>query len=328
MLTHERASERVYRVPRVASCVEPPARPRGGVATVLLGDADRGHPEVGVAFLRAVLAGSLDLLTTIRDWIAAAAGVPANFAHTLHAEGEEEAYNRAPPPLSDLLRRSAFFEVFDEAQLATLTEGTQSRNFCRGEPVLRHGSREAGFWVLATGRVALDYQPSEQAPEVAARTLSTPGAVVAWAGCGGIDRHTTSVVATRDCTLYRLDPQIFDATTSDPALAVALVRRLLWLVSNHLRDARALFISRQFEHEILAVRNLLEQSCTQLRVGSPLHRLPHLLRSAYTRGDAFACLEQMVQSVDTLERSLAQLCIDILGEVRREHEFFEALRRV
>ena len=114
----------------------------------------------------------------------------------------------------------------------------------------------------------------------------------------------------------------------DPTLALALVRRLLWLVSNQLRAARALFISRQFEHEILAVRNLLEQSCTQLSVSSPVHRLPHLLQSAYTRSDAFACLEQMVQSGDTLERSLAQLCLDILGEVRREHEFFEALRRV
>ena len=129
--------------------------------------------------------------------------------------------------------------------------------------------------------------------------------------------------------MYRLDPHVLDATaTSDPVLALALVRRLLWLVSNHLRAARALFISRQFEHEILAVQNLLEQSCTQLSVGSPLHRLSHLLRSAYTRGDAFACLEQMAQSADTLEQSLAQLCLDVLGEVRREHEFFEALRRV
>ena len=287
------------------------------------------HPEVGAVFLKAVLGGSLDLLATIRDRIAAAASAPADFAHTLHPEGEEEAYNRATPSLSDLLRRSAFFEVFDEAQLATLTEGSESRYFCRGEPVLRQGSLEAGFWVLATGRVALNYRSSEQEPETAVRTLSTPGAVVAWAGCGGIDRYMTSVIATRDCTLYRLDPAVFDATSvSAPALALALVRRLLWLVSNHLRAARALFISRQFEHEILAVRNLLEQSCTQLSVSSPLHRLPHLLGSAYTRGDAVACLEQMAGSVDTLEQSLAQLCLDILGEVRREHDFFEALRRV
>ena len=119
------------------------------------------HPEVGVAFLKAVPGGSLDLLATIRDRIAAAATAPADFAHTLHAEGEEEAYKRAPPPLLDLLRRSAFFEVFDEAQLATLTDGAQSRYSCRGELVLQQGSRDAGFWVLATGRVALNYRSTD-----------------------------------------------------------------------------------------------------------------------------------------------------------------------
>ena len=287
------------------------------------------HPEVGLVFLEAVLSGGLDLLATIRGRIATATRTPADFAHALHAEGEEEAYNRAPPTLADLLRRSAFFEVFDEAQLDALTAGAESRYFCRGEPVLGQGTSDPGFWVLATGRVALNYRSGERGPDVALRTLSTPGAVVAWAGCGGIDRHTTSVVATRDCTLYRLDPRVFAAAAAtNPELALALTRRLLWLVSNHLRAARALFISQQFEHEILAVRNLLEQSCTQLSVGSPLHRLPHLLQSAYTRGDAFACLEEMAKSTDSLEQSLAQLCLDILGEVRREHEFFEALRRV
>ena len=55
------------------------------------------YPEVGAVFLKAVLGGSLDLLATISDRIAAAASAPADFAHTLHAEGEEEAYNRAPP---------------------------------------------------------------------------------------------------------------------------------------------------------------------------------------------------------------------------------------
>lgn len=287
------------------------------------------HPAVGVLFLQAVLGGSLDLLATIRDRIATAIGTPADFAHVLQAEGEEEAYNRAPPALTELFRRSAFFDVFDEPQLEGLVAGAESRYFCRGEPVLRQGERDIGFWVLATGRVALNYRSDEEGAEVTLRTLSTPGAVVAWAGCGGIECHPTSVVATRDCTLYRLDPRLFDVgATVDAVLVLELTRRLLWLVSNHLRAARALFISRQFEHEILAVRNLLEQSCTQLSVSSPLHRLPHLLQSAYTRSDAFACLAQMSQSGDTLERSLAELCGDILGEVRREHEFFEALRRV
>ena len=59
-----------------------------------------------------------------------------------------------------------------------------------------------------------------------------------------------------------------------------------------------------------------------------MHRLPHLLDSHLTLGDAFTLLDRMTGSKDALERSLAQLSEDMLGEVKREHEFFEALRQV
>lgn len=286
------------------------------------------HPAVGVLFLQAVLARGLTLLETMRERLS---GLVGGGTHVpgLNPEGEEEAYNRAAPALGDLLRRSAFFEVFDEGQLQALSRDAESRYFCRGEPILRQGDRDQGLWILATGRVALSHRAGAASEDVVVRTLSTPGAVVAWAGVGGVHTHAASVVATRDCTLYRLHPDRLTRIYRDsPRLALALTRRLLWLVSNHLRAARALYISRQFEHEILAIRNLLEQSCTQLSVGSPLHRLPHLLESAFTLSDAFACLEQASNSTDALERSLSHLCLEILTEVRREHDFFEALRRV
>ena len=285
------------------------------------------HPDVSAVFLGAVLAGAHELLTSMRARLSRVLRTPATFGQGLKPAREEEAYNRAPPPLAELLRQAPFFEVFDERQLERFAAGATSRYYCRGEPVLRQGAKASGLWILATGRVALNYCRPGERDGVTLRTRSAPGAVVAWAGWGGIDTHATSVVATRDCTLYHLDPTRL-ATDPAPGLAQALTRRLLWLVSTHLRDARALFISGQFEQENVAVRSLLEQHCTQLSVGSPLHRLPHLLNSAYTLGDAFRCLEEMSSSDDSLERSLAKLCRDILGEVRREHEIFEALRRV
>ena len=287
------------------------------------------QPALGVLFLEGVLAGSLALLSDVRGRLAGSTRTPANFADALQREGEEEAYNRAAPPLLTLLRRSAFFEVFTERHLDTLAATAESRYFCRGEPIVEQDARDPGLWVLATGRVALNYRPPGAEQAFALRTLTEPGAIVTWAGLGGVTEHSTAVVATRDCTVYRIDPTaLAPALDTDPRLAFALTRRLLWLSSNHLRTARALFISRRFEQEILAIRNVLEQSCTQFNVGSPLHRLPHLLENALTLGDAFAAIEALQQSPDALERNLAQLCGDMLGEVRREHDFFEALRRV
>ena len=286
------------------------------------------EPELGVTMLRPIVEQCFERLAWMRSRLATHSRVPVNFARALKDEGEEETYNRAPPPLMDLLRRSAFFEVFEEPRLRVLAETVESRYFCRGEPIVGQGDDSPGLWVLATGRVALNYRPPSARKAFALRIIFDPGAIVALAGLPGVDTQPASVVAVRDCTIYRIDLAQASAAGSDPATILALVRRLLWLGSAHLRAARALFISRRFEKEKLAISNLLEQSCTQLSVHSPLHVLPHLLQHQLTVGDAFAVLEQMKTSSDALERGLAETCEDMLGEVKREHEFFEALRRV
>ena len=286
------------------------------------------EPDVGVALLRPIVEQCFARLAWMRARLTTWSRVPVNFAHALRGEGEEETYNRAPPPVMDLLRRSAFFEVFEESRLRDLAETVESRYFCRGEPIAEQGDASPGLWVLATGRVALNYRPASARKAFALRMISDPGAVVALGGLPGVETQPASVVAVRDCTVYRFDPAQLGPVGEDPPLALALARRLLWLGSTHLRAARALFISRRFEKEKLAISNLLEQSCTQLSVHSPLHVLPHLLRHQLTVGDAFAVLEQMKGSSDALERSLAETCEDMLGEVKREHDFFEALRRV
>ena len=287
------------------------------------------EPRLGVVFLEGILRQCFERLADMRGRLTAYSQTPVNFGRTLQDEGEEEAYNRAPPPLIDLLRRSGFFAPLEEEQLRVLVRAVESRYFCRGEPIVEQGSLEAGLWVLATGRVALNYSPPSTTDAFALRTLSEPGSVVALAGLPGVDAHGASVVATRDCTVYRIGVERLESVLrDDPRLALALVHRVLWLASMHLRAARALFISRRFEKERLAVGNLLEQSCTQLSVHSPLHTVPHLLGSQLTVGEAFAIIERMAGRGDALERSLAELCQEMLRDVKREHEFFEALRRV
>ena len=294
-----------------------------------LADLFEDEPRLGALFLEPIVWQCHERLADMRSRLTGYSQTPVNFAHALQEEGEEETYNRAPPPLLDLLRRAAFFEVFDEGWLRRIAQAAESRYFCRGEPIVEQESPDAGLWVLATGRVALNYRPAGAEAAFALRTLSDPGAVVAMAGIAGVETQAASVVAVRDCTVYRLDPARLESIQRDDhGFAFALTRRLLWLVSNHMRAARALLISRRFEREKLSIGNLLEQSCTQLSVHSPLHALPHLLGSQLTAGDAFAVIDRMTRSADALERSLAGLCHDMLRDVKREHEFFEALRRV
>jgi len=236
------------------------------------------QPRLGVVFLESILRQCFERLADMRARLTAYSQTPVNFGRSLQDEGEEETYNRAPPPLIELLRRSSFFAPLEEERLRLFAGAVESRYFCRGEPIVEQGSPEAGLWVLATGRVALNYSPPSTSEAFALRTISEPGSVVAMAGLPGVDAHGASVVATRDCTVYRIDTERLEPVLREtPGLALALARRILWLVSMHLRAARALFISRRFEKERLAVANLLEQSCTQLSVHSPLHTVPPLL---------------------------------------------------
>ena len=286
-------------------------------------------PRTSLVLIEPILRQCYQRLAEMRARLTTYSHTPANFARALPDEGEEETYNRAPPPVTDLLRRSAFFEVFNEARLKTIGDTVESHYFCRGEPIVAQGDRVPGLWVLATGRVALNFRPPGAAEPFALRTLTDPGAIAALAGLGGIDRQAATVVAVRDCTVYRIDPvQLEPVLRDDPAFARDLARRILWLVSTRLRAARALFISRRFEKEKLAVGNLIEQTCTQLSVHSPLHELPHLLGSQLTVRGAFTILDRMAVSEVAIERNLARLCQEMLRGVKREHDFFKALRNV
>ncbi len=293
------------------------------------------YPGVGVAFLRLVLRQCVGLLQDMRSNLAEGA-TPWNFANALDGSGEEEAYNRAPPETEELLKRSPFFEVFSQSELVALAGMIDGHYFCRGEQICVQGAEASAFHILATGRVALNYadvdaqEPlADDVKQFTVRMMSDPGQIISWGSHLGAERHDVSAVATRDCTLFRLsDTALSDYVRQNPGFGVRFLKRMLWLIANHLRSARAHYISLQFEQEVLTVRNLVEQSCTQLSVNSQLHKVPHLLQSAYTLGDAFECLHQLSESNNALERSLAHLCLEMLVEVRREHDFFEALRRV
>lgn len=285
-------------------------------------------PELGTAFLKTVLSGAMALLESSRAQLVQRLKTPFNASGALNTSGEEEAYRRAPPTLAQLLERSSFFEFGDPAEVARLAPLGQSQYFCRGERLFDQGQPARGLYLLAAGQVALNYRCEDEAPEFTVRTLDQPGQVLSF-GAGTVERHGVSAVALKDCTLYHISTAHLQTHGHSAAgFALQLARRLLWLTGNQLRSIRALHISREFEQERLAIRNLIEQSCTQLSVHSALHKVPHLLGSPLTLGDAFHTLGSLSQGGSALERSVSHLCLDILSEVRREHDFFEGLRSV
>ena len=96
------------------------------------------------------------------------------------------------------------------------------------------------------------------------------------------------------------------------------MRALIGLIGDRLRAARLRLVAKRYKDDVLAIRTLLEQHGAQLRVASPLHKLPHYLESRLTLDDAFHITDLLQSTGDDLERELARLCAEILVNVREE----------
>ncbi len=230
-------------------------------------------------------------------------------------------------PLS-LLQRAAFFEGLAATELRRLAKCARLLQYRRGETLLEEGVPGPGLLLLMTGQVSLHRQDRSK-KQILLRSLSLCGQVTAWTGITGSPENDVTAIATKPSQLYLLpQSEIAALLNDDPALHTRILRRLLWLVGNHLRSARAMLLSRQETREIPAVRNLIEQSSPELRVTSTLHKVPHLLEDRLTLGDAFAYLERLQADGEGIETRLANLCLDLLHDTRREWDFFSGLQRI
>lgn len=288
------------------------------------------YPDFGRVFLSLVIKKSLGLLDEVRqeltqyrieDWDR------DKLSFTVPESGRKA----DTPKLIELLRQSPFFEVFDERHLKYFTKIGKARYYVAGDIIHRQGNLPETFAILGGGKVGLYFNNDEEDIDDAVylRSISKQGYIGGWAG--GLENlhHDVTIIAEQDTCLFHFDTRkLHKYLSKEPEFGLEFTRRLLWLVSNHLRAARTRLISRQFDKEILAIRNLIEQNSTQLSVNSALHKIPHLLDSIFTLGDAFHYLREIVSSGNTLEKSLGNLCLEILGEVYKEHKFYQGLRDV
>lgn len=238
----------------------------------------------------------------------------------------------------ELLRQSPFFEIFSESDLHTIAGIAEKKNYFSGDRVYTQGEKADGLDVLVSGRTALCFSPEAISKPLednlveestSLRLVQQPGYIVGWAGTFVGFVNDSTAVATRNAVVYHFSQDKLTIIFSEePRLSYNFAKRLLWLLSIHLRNARARLISQHYELEITSIRNLMEQNATQLSVTSPLHKIPHLLSHAYTLEDAFKLLLKIEKDGTTFEKGLTRLSLDILGKVYKEHKFFDGLKKV
>ena len=284
----------------------------------------RKHPRECESFLKLVCAKSGNL---IREAIrllgryAPALPQPA-------APGRQEEFQRINHPQEDLiqfLRRSPFFEVFDEGPLAYISQCIQQRQYRTNDTVYEQGSKADGIYILAIGKIRFSYHDEVNLQFISFRQLTTPGFIVGWAG--GIElSNLISAHAVQESLIYFIPRKCLEALKEkDPTFGQKLHYRLLWLINHQLQAVRARLILAKFNHEIVAISNLIEQNSTRLELTSSLHKVPHLLENKLTVKDGIETLKLLKATGSSLEKNIAALSLDILEEINREQQFYSGL---
>jgi CRP-like cAMP-binding protein len=242
----------------------------------------------------------------------------------------------------DLLRDSPFFEGMEREHLEHFARRARNKTFEPGDQVIKQGEPATAFYMLARGKIELSFAkpgaeavaPNEESgPEMDGQTpphiVSQRGYPVGWASIVEPHRYRATAVARERTEMLVLERELFEEYAREkPDFGLAFMRRVLWLIGNHLRMTRTRLVAARYGNVPQTVRALLDQNAATLSVTSPLHKIPHYLENRLTLHDAHRTLEILKAEGDGVERELAAQIADLLDEVWREVKIFRKLQAI
>lgn len=283
-------------------------------------------PLLAVQFFRIVLDSVRRQFEWVRDErLAAQAGRPAYDPLPDGTAGEPRR-QRFTQRLITVLRRSAFFERFDDRSLARLATNAKLVCHDKDTEIVRQGDDTGGLWVLAAGHAVGYFSAEDVAGDRLSRFRTIPKDGGILAGLPRIDggySAEAAVVAASTCWCYRIPAVSVERfIADDPEFGRSYMQRHLARLAHLISAARVPKPYTDEQAEIAAVKSILEQNQARIPVTSDLHKVPHLLRHRLTTGNAFACLGTVLRTGGYQERAIARTCTDLLGGVQAELHFY------
>jgi CRP-like cAMP-binding protein len=236
-------------------------------------------------------------------------------------------------PVVEFLEESPFFEHFPDDDLSQLAELATPATFPAGEPLFRSGEPADELHLLVSGKVELCFDPGGpggHAPgDLCSRTLDEVGQALGWSALVAPFEYRAGAIALTACeTLVFKRIDLLTMAEADPSFGAKLMRQVLGVLGNRLRETRIRLVARRYQDEVVAIRALIDQNAEELSVSSPLHKLPIYLENRVTLSDAFQAMELLSSTGDELERGLAGLCLEIMTKIRKELDIYQRLQSI
>lgn len=233
----------------------------------------------------------------------------------------------------ELLEESPFFEHFSDQDLAQLAGLATPAKLRQGEPLFQSGESADELHLLVSGKVELCFDPGGLGTHIpgdlCSRTIDEVGQALGWSALVAPFEYRAGAIALTECTTLtfkRID--LLTMAETDPVFGATLMRQVLGVLGNRLRETRIRLVARRYQDEVVAIRALIDQNAEELSVSSPLHKLPIYLENRVTLSDAFQAMELLSSSGDELERSLAELCLEIMTRIRKELDIYQRLQAI
>ena len=225
-----------------------------------------------------------------------------------------------------LMRRSPFLDFFEEKYLMAIAAFAERREYEPDEVLYVQDGSSNGLFILIHGEVTI--KRIENTIEIRQRSIKNSGFIFGWS-CLLKEKDTCSAITSTKTSAYFI-PQndLMRFFKEDDAFEGQFFQRLLWLMGNQLNAAFVRYVGLLGKHNLQAVYQLIRNNKSRLLVSSPLHPVPHLLKSNHTKQFAYDALLKLVQDGTALERHIASLSLELLAEDQKEFRFINGLQEI
>lgn len=289
-------------------------------------------PRLSVSLLRVVLDSVGRQFEAVREERVAARLASTAFGPALvplpMLTAKPDRHRFAPSVLS-ALRRSSFFEQFDDATLERLATTAELVRREAGQTLVNQDDDTGGLLVLAAGAAVAWFAAGDRARGRLDRFRTVPengGILAGIPTLSGHYRAESKVVAESTCWFYKIpSAAIEQLIADDPEFGRSFMQRHLVRLAHLVAAARLPKPRPDLEPEVVAVQSLLDHNQARIPVTSDLHKVPHLLASPLTTEVAFNLLDTVLVDGRYEERAIARTCNDHLTGLKAEHRFYRGV---